>query len=97
MPPMYPAKAGKVIFFAYHKKSTFSKPINATPAADPITKSDPPVPAQNAISCHNSESIGTSFRLYIPIVAATRGTLSISAETIPINTATTSVFGNGVT
>jgi hypothetical protein len=45
--------------FAYHTKSTFSRPISATPAADPMTRRDPPVPAQKAINCHSGESIGS--------------------------------------
>lgn len=77
----------------YQKKSTFSIPIKATPAADPITSMDPPVPAQYAINCQNSESWGKEERSYIPIVAATSGTLSIIADTTPIALAMSSTFG----
>jgi hypothetical protein len=52
---------------SYHTKSTFSSPISATPAADPMTNRDPPVPAQKAISCHSGESIGRSATGYIPV------------------------------
>ena len=58
--------------------------MRATPAADPITRSDPPVPAQYAISCQSCESTGVEAKGYIPIVAATRGTLSMSADAIPM-------------
>lgn len=77
----------------YQKKSTFSIPIKATPAADPITSMEPPVPAQYAINCQNSESWGKEERSYIPIVAATRGTLSMIADTTPIALAMSSTFG----
>lgn len=80
-------------FRKYQKKSTFSIPINATPAAEPITNMDPPVPAQYATSCQNSESLGKEVRSYIPIVAATNGTLSIIADTTPIALAINSMFG----
>lgn len=80
-------------FRKYQKKSTFSIPMNATPAAEPITSMEPPVPAQYATSCQNSESRGNDVRLYIPIVAATRGTLSIIADTTPIALAINSTFG----
>ena len=47
-------------------KSTFSSPMSATPAAEPMTSKDPPVPAQKAISCHRGESIGRSATGYMP-------------------------------
>lgn len=65
----------------------------ATPAAEPITNMDPPVPAQYATSCQNSESCGNEERSYIPIVAATSGTLSMIADTTPIELAISSTFG----
>ena len=40
--------------------------MRATPAADPITRMDPPVPAQNAINCHKGESMGRSATGYMP-------------------------------
>lgn len=66
--------------------------MNATPAAEPITSMDPPVPAQKAISCQNSESWGNELRSYIPIVAATSGTLSMIAEITPIELAISSTL-----
>jgi len=54
---------------------------------------DPPVPAQKAISCHKLESIGIVSTGYMPIVAATSGTLSITAEAKPIAVANTDSFG----
>lgn len=80
-------------FRKYQKKSTFSIPIYATPAAEPIISMEPPVPAQYATNCQNSESWGKEVRSYIPIVAATSGTLSIIADTAPIAVATSSTFG----
>ena len=53
----------------HHTKSTFSSPIRATPAADPITSRDPPVPAQKAMSCHRGESMGRVATGYIPVSA----------------------------
>jgi hypothetical protein len=79
-------------FLKYQKKSTFSIPMNATPAAEPITNMDPPVPAQNATNCQNSESWGKEVTSYIPIVAATNGTLSIIADMTPIALAISSLF-----
>ena len=58
--------------------------MRATPAAEPMTRSDPPVPAQYAISCQSCESTGVEVKGYIPMVAATRGTLSMSADAMPI-------------
>jgi hypothetical protein len=43
-PAIYPNKANKVIFFKYQTKLISSKPIAATPAADPIISILPPVP-----------------------------------------------------
>ena len=43
-------------FRKYQKKSIFSIPMKATPAAEPMISIEPPVPAQNATSCQNSES-----------------------------------------
>ena len=87
------ANFGECTFRKYQTKSTFSIPIYATPAAEPITSIEPPVPAQYAINCQNSESWGKEVRSYIPIVAATSVTLSITAETTPIARATSSTFG----
>lgn len=47
-----------------------------------------PVPAHRAMSCHNCESIGVVESWYIPMVAATRGTLSMRADAKPISVAT---------
>ena len=43
-----PITAIQLMFLRYQKKSIFSIPITATPAADPIIKQEPPVPAVNA-------------------------------------------------
>ena len=51
-----------------------------TPAAEPIINILPPVPAENAMKCHNGLSKGSE---NIPILAATKGTLSITAEDTP--------------
>ena len=59
----------------------------ATPAAEPIISILPPVPAEYAIKCQRIESVGES---YIPMDAATNGTLSITAEQIPNKITTTS-------
>ena len=75
-----------MIFFL-HTTKNLSKPIKATPAADPIINNDPPGPAQKAISCHKLESAGTASNVYMPMVAATRGTLSITADASPIKVA----------
>ena len=77
----------------YQKKSTFSIPIKATPAAEPMISIEPPVPAQNATSCQKSESWGNEVRSYIPMVAATSGTLSITADATPMILAIRSAFG----
>ena len=45
-PARYPATAKRLIFFKYQTKSIFSNPITATPAAEPMIKALPPVPAQ---------------------------------------------------
>lgn len=45
-PAKYPIKANQEIFFKYQKKSIFSIPIAATPAAEPMMSALPPVPAQ---------------------------------------------------
>ena len=34
------------MFFTYQKNWIFSKPMAATPAAEPMMRIDPPVPAQ---------------------------------------------------
>ena len=84
-PAMYPIKANPLIFFKYHTKSIFSIPIAATPAAEPMINMDPPVPAQYARNSQIKLSAGYFSRLYIPIEAATKGTLSTTALTSPIN------------
>ena len=45
-PDAYPISASIEIFFKYQIKSILSIPITATPAADPIINTEPPVPAQ---------------------------------------------------
>ena len=45
-PEAYPIRARIEMFFTYQIKSILSIPITATPAADPIINTDPPVPAQ---------------------------------------------------
>lgn len=42
-PAKYPNKASTLNRFRYQKKLIFSKPMAATPAADPIIKTLPPV------------------------------------------------------
>ena len=77
------------MFFIYQIKSIFKIPITATPAADPIIKTDPPVPAQYARNSQNMPStayIPVSVTGYIPIAPATSGTLSTIAESNPIIT-----------
>ena len=57
-PEIKPMKANQPIFFKYQKNSIFSIPIATTPAADPITNTLPPVPAEYAIKCQRESSIG---------------------------------------
>ena len=61
-----------------------------TPAAEPIINILPPVPAEKAIKCHNGLLISSE---NIPIDAATRGTLSITAEAELKSITTISVLG----
>ena len=89
-PLVKPIKANQDIFLKYQKKSIFSIPIATTPAADPTIRILPPVPAEYAIKCQIGSSIGIE---NIPILAATSGTLSITAEAIPKMETTISVFG----
>ena len=79
-PTKNPMSANQDIFFKYQKKSIFSIPIATTPAAEPIISILPPVPAENAIKCHKGLSKDSE---NIPKLAATKGTLSITAEPIP--------------
>ena len=79
-PTRKPISASQEIFFKYQKKSIFSIPIATTPAAEPIINILPPVPAEKAIKCHNGLSKDSE---NIPKLAATNGTLSITAEPIP--------------
>ena len=44
-PAKNPIAEIQLIFFRYQKKSIFSMPMTATPAADPIIRHEPPVPA----------------------------------------------------
>ena len=46
IPAVYPINAGTPTRPRYQKKWTFSNPMKATPAAEPMTKMLPPVPAQ---------------------------------------------------
>ena len=89
-PDRKPNKANHEIFFKYQKKSIFSIPIATTPAAEPIINILPPVPAEKAIKCHNGSSISSE---NIPILAATKGTLSITADPKPKRITTMSVLG----
>ena len=86
-PAANPRKANHAIFFKYQKKSIFSIPIATTPAAEPIINILPPVPAEYAIKCQTGSSIPTE---NIPILAATSGTLSITAEPTPRKSTTKS-------
>ena len=79
-PAANPKKANQPTFFKYQIKSILSIPIAATPAAEPIINIEPPVPAEKAMKCHRLSSIGA---VYMPIVAATNGTLSIYADKKP--------------
>jgi recombinational DNA repair ATPase RecF len=45
-PAKYPNKANHEIRFTYQKNSMRSMPITATPAAEPMMRIEPPVPAQ---------------------------------------------------
>ena len=45
-PVKNPNKASQVNFFTYQRKSIFSIPMAATPAAEPIISALPPVPVQ---------------------------------------------------
>jgi hypothetical protein len=92
-PEMNPRKANHDMFLKYQKKSIFSIPIATTPAAEPIINMLPPVPAEKAMKCHKGLSIGSE---NIPILAATKGTLSITADPIPNNMITISVLGIAV-
>ena len=51
-------------------------PIATTPAAEPIINILPPVPAEYAIKCQRAGARGSG---NIPKLAATKGTLSITA------------------
>ena len=95
-PERYPSNAQSVIFFKYQIKSIFSIPITATPAAEPIMSKLPPVPAQYAKPSQNAPSwtkkcnegsasaCAASAIGYIPIEAATKGTLSIIEDNTPM-------------
>src|SRR5690606_34996745 len=87
LPDKKPSNASHEIFFKYQKKSIFSIPIARTPAAEPIISILPPVPAAYAIKCHNGSSKPSE---NIPKLAATKGTLSITADPIPKNKTTKS-------
>lgn len=89
-PEANPRKANHDIFLKYQKKSIFSIPMATTPAAEPMISILPPVPAEKAIKCHKGLSVGSE---NIPILAATSGTLSTTAEPTPNNMITISVFG----
>src|SRR5690606_39642822 len=86
-PTNKPIKANQETFVKYQKKSIFSIPMATTPAAEPIISILPPVPAEYAIKCHNSLSMGSE---NIPKLAATKGTLSITADPTPNNNTTKS-------
>lgn len=86
-PAIKPTNANHEIFFKYQKKSIFSIPMATTPAADPMMSILPPVPAEYAIKCQSSLSNGSE---NIPKLAATSGTLSITAEPTPRSSTTKS-------
>ena len=90
IPERKPINASQPIFLRYQKNSIFSIPIATTPAAEPIIKTLPPVPAAKAIRCHKESSIGCE---NIPMEAATKGTLSITADPNPRNPATILISG----
>src|SRR5665811_89733 len=76
--------ASQLIFLRYQKKVILSIPIAATPAAEPIIRALPPVPAQYARNSQKKWSVGYCTKSYIPCVAATKGTLSTTEESNPI-------------
>lgn len=92
IPQRYPIKATHEKFFRYHPKLIFSIPIAMTPDAEPIMSIEPPTPAQNDI---NSQKVPSHMKFaaypaasglsmgYMPIAAATNGTLSTMAESTP--------------
>ena len=84
IPAKYPTKAIHRIFLRYQPKVIFSIPIATTPAAEPMINILPPVPAQYARKCQSWLSAANSVN--IPRLAATRGTLSITAEAKPNKT-----------
>ena len=89
-PEINPTKASHEIFLRYQKKSILSIPIATTPAAEPIINILPPVPAEKAIKCHKGSSINCE---NIPMLAATKGTLSIIADPKPRSITTISELG----
>mmetsp|Transcript_2130 Transcript_2130/g.7577 ORF Transcript_2130/g.7577 Transcript_2130/m.7577 type:complete len:399 (-) Transcript_2130:514-1710(-) len=93
MPATYPDRAQRLTRRVYQTKSAFSMPMKATPAADPMIRMEPPVPAQYAMSCHSSSSCGKLVMSYMPIVAATSGTLSMTADARPMSAAISSWLG----
>ena len=92
-PAKKPIRANHEIFLRYQKKSIFSIPMATTPAADPMISMLPPVPAEKAIKCHRGSSVTCE---NIPIEAATKGTLSITADPTPSNMITMSELGIAV-
>ena len=80
-PARKPANAKGAILLIYHPNEICSNPITTTPAADPMINKLPPVPALNAIICQTDASKSC---VNIPILAATNGTLSTTAEKTPI-------------
>ena len=89
-PEINPANANHEIFFKYQKKSIFSIPMATTPAADPKMSMLPPVPAEKAMKSQSGWSVISE---NIPILAATSGTLSITAEPNPNIITTISELG----
>mmetsp|Transcript_136857 Transcript_136857/g.437827 ORF Transcript_136857/g.437827 Transcript_136857/m.437827 type:complete len:240 (+) Transcript_136857:110-829(+) len=88
-PRKYPASAPGATLAVYQPKDTFfSRPMKATPAAEPITSKEPPVAEQYVIKFHNGSFAGCAVKSYMPWVAATSGTLSTTAEAKPRRMAT---------
>ena len=59
-------------------------PMAATPEADPMMRMLPPVPAHRASNDQNSLSGANWLKGYMPMAAATSGTLSTMADSRPI-------------
>ena len=66
----------------YQRKSIFPGPW-PPPAAEPMMRMEPPCPRSKAMNSHKKLSAGVLLRSYMPMLAATSGTLSTTALTRP--------------